>query len=177
MAGITGVRRGTGRERDEWFELLDGWGAVGRPYREIADWLMGEHDLSRWWAQKIIVEYEQERGVRPPGVRRDGTFEVTASKTIEAPATRVFEAFVDPKVRQRWLPGVDLEERSSRRAESARFDWSGGSSRVGVDFESKGRGRSAVAVSHERLATERDAQKMKEMWKERLTELKSFLET
>ena len=61
--------------------MLDAWGAAGRPYREIADWLTGQHDLSNWWAQKLIVEYEQARGLRPPGVRPDGTFEVSASKT------------------------------------------------------------------------------------------------
>ena|SRR6266508_6912405 len=78
----TGVRRVTGRDRAEWFELLDAWGAAGRPFREIADWLTGEHALSRWWAQKLIVEYEQARGLRPAGVRPSGTFAVTASKTV-----------------------------------------------------------------------------------------------
>lgn len=41
-----GVRRGTGRDRDEWFALLDAWGAASRQYREIVAWLTGEHDLS-----------------------------------------------------------------------------------------------------------------------------------
>src|SRR5687768_6490562 len=88
----TGVLSGTGRERAEWFELLDRWGASGRPYAEIAGWLTGEHGLSKWWAQKLIVEYEQDRGIREPGVRRDGSFEVGASKTVEAPLEAVFAA-------------------------------------------------------------------------------------
>lgn len=46
MAKVTGVRRATGRGRDEWFALLDRWGAVGRPYREIADWLTAKHGIS-----------------------------------------------------------------------------------------------------------------------------------
>jgi hypothetical protein len=29
----------TGRNYAEWFQLLDAWGAPGRAYREIADWL------------------------------------------------------------------------------------------------------------------------------------------
>src|SRR5918996_3431446 len=99
----TGVRRATGRDRDEWFALLDAWGAAGRPFREIADWLTGEHDLSGWWAQKLIVEYEQARGLRPAGLRPGGTFSVTASKTVGVPVERLFEAFADARLRRSWL--------------------------------------------------------------------------
>src|ERR671914_460765 len=101
MEKMTGIRRATGRERDEWFALLDKSGARGREYREIADWLTDRHGLSRWWAQKLIVEYEQDRGVRQPGVRRNGTFEVTASKTVAVPCDRLFDAFVDSRRRRR----------------------------------------------------------------------------
>jgi hypothetical protein len=41
-----GLRRATGRDRDGWFAVLDAWGAAGRPYREIDDWLVIEHGLS-----------------------------------------------------------------------------------------------------------------------------------
>jgi len=47
MGTIDAVRRATGRDRAEWFALLDAWGAPGRRYREIADWVMGEHDVSK----------------------------------------------------------------------------------------------------------------------------------
>jgi hypothetical protein len=61
----------TGRDYAEWFQLLDAWGAPGRGYREIADWLVGQ-GFSDWWAQKLIVEYEQDRGLRQPGARTGG---------------------------------------------------------------------------------------------------------
>ena len=101
MGKIDGVRRATGRDRDEWFALLDAWGAAGRPYREIAGWLTGEHGISDWWAQKLIVEYEQARGLRPPGVRPDGTFEVSASKTMAVPVERLFDAFINSRQRKK----------------------------------------------------------------------------
>ena len=118
MEKSDGVQRATARGRDEWFELLDAWGAAGRPYREIADWLTSEHDLSRWWTQKLIVEYEQERGLRPPGLRPDGTFAVTTSKTVAVPVTRLFDAFANPRLRERWLPGAVMRERTSQRGRS-----------------------------------------------------------
>jgi uncharacterized protein DUF4287 len=172
-----GVRRATGRDRAEWFALLDAWGAAGRQFREISDWLMSEHDLSKWWAQKLIVEYEQARGLRPPGVRPDGTFEVTASKTVPAPVERVFDAFVNARQRRKWLTDGRMSLRTSQPGHSARFDWEDGSTRVNVDFADKGPSRSTVAVAHGQLADANEAETTKAMWKERLAELKSFLES
>jgi hypothetical protein len=177
MAKITGVRRATGREREEWFALLDKWGAPGRKYAEIADWLTGKHGISKWWAQKLIVEYEQERGLRPPGVRPNGTFEVSASKTVGVPAQRLFEAFVTTRERRKWLTDGKMSLRTSQQGRSARFDWEDGSTRVNVGIIAKGRSKSSVAVAHERLANAEEAEAAKAAWKERLAELKDFLES
>jgi uncharacterized protein DUF4287 len=176
MRKIDAVRRATGRDRDEWFAVLDAWGAAGRPYRQIADWLMGEHDVSRWWAQKLIVEYQQARGLRPPGVRPDGTFEVSASKTMAVPVKRVFDAFVNTRQRKKWLTDGTMSLRTSQPRRSARFNWDDGSTRVNVGFIARGPSKSMVALAHERLADADEAETTKAMWKERLADLKSFLE-
>ena len=176
MARADAVQRATGRDRPEWFALLDSWGAKGREYREIADWLTGEHGVSKWWAQKLIVEYEQERGLRPPGVRRDGTFEVGASKTVEVPVDRLFDAFVDGRRRKRWLTDGKMSLRDSQPNEAARFDWEDGSSRVNVSFVEKAPTKSTVVVTHQRLARAKQAQDTKAQWRQRLVELKSLLE-
>ena len=169
-------RRAAGRTYDEWFTLLDRWGAPGRPYREIAGWLTGEHDLSTWWAQKLIVEYEQARGLRPPGVRPDGTFTAGASKTVAVAVERLYAAVVDPVERDRWLPGADLRERTARPHRSARFDWGDGT-RVAVTFQARGADRSTVAVEHERLPDADAATSRKAFWQDRLAALKADLET
>lgn len=173
----SGIRRATGRDYDEWFALLDGWGAPGRPFREIAHWLEGEHDVSSWWAQKLIVEYQQARGLRPPGVRPGGTFTVGTSKTVGVPIERLYQAVVDPQQRERWLPGAVLRARTSRPGRSARFDWSDDGTRVSVTFEAKGAARSQLAVEHERLRDPETAQRTKTFWRERLTALKTSLES
>jgi uncharacterized protein YndB with AHSA1/START domain len=173
----TGVRPATGRDRDEWFALLDAWGAAGRPFREIADWLTGEHDLSRWWAQKLIVEYEQARGLRPAGVRPGGTFSVTASKTVGVPVERLFEAFADAGLRRRWLPGARMRVRTTERGRSARFDWQDGGTRLNATFLTKDKARSQVGVEHTHLPDARSAEKMKAFWRERLARLKELLES
>jgi hypothetical protein len=170
------VERATGRDRHEWFALLDAWGAAGRPYREIADWLTGEHDLTAWWAQKLIVEYEEARGLRPPGVRPDGTFTVGATKTLPVPVERAYAAFVDPQLRTRWLPDVELHERTSQAGRSIRFDLGDRGTRLNVAFAATGNGRSQVAVEQERLPDPQAAEEAKAYWRERLVALKSVLE-
>ena len=169
------LRQTTGRDYDEWFALLDSWGAPGRPFREISGFLTAEHGVSKWWAQKLIVEYEQARGLRPAGVRSDGTFTVTASKTVGVPVERLFEAFVDAKLRRRWQPGAKMRRRTAERGRSARFDWGDGS-RVNATFLAAGKGKSQVAVEHAKLSDAGAAEEMKTYWRERLSALKHVAE-
>ena len=171
-----GMRRATGRDRGGWFAVLDAWGAAGRPYQEIAAWLTREHGLSSWWPQKLIVEYEQARGLRAAGVRPDGTFTVGASKTVAVPAERLYAAFVDAEVRELWLPGALIRERTSQPGRSARFDWDDGATRVNVSVAAAGEAKSQVAVEHERLPDARAAEEAKAHWRERLDVLKAVLE-
>jgi uncharacterized protein YndB with AHSA1/START domain len=171
-----GVRRGTGQDRHEWFALLDEWGAAGRPFREIARWLTGEHGMSRWWAQKLIVEYEQTRGLRAPGARPDGTFEVGASKMIAVPVDRLFEIVTDVDLLERWLPGVVLEARSAETPRVARYGWPDGASRVAFEFVATGEGRSQVTVLHQRIPDAAATAELKTFWRERLGVLTSLIE-
>jgi hypothetical protein len=168
------LERTTGRDRQGWFAVLDEWGAAGRPYREIADWLTGEHGLSDWWAQKLIVEYEEARGVRAAGVRRDGTFEVGASKVINVDIERVRAAFVDPTARERWLRDARLQPRDPSTETRLRFDWADGS-RIVVNLVADA-DRTQVAIQHERLPDADTAARVKAFWRERMADLKAYLE-
>jgi hypothetical protein len=171
----TGVLRGTGRERADWFAALDAWGAAGRPYKEIAGWLVDEHGLSAWWAQKITVEYEQARGARAPGVRRDGTFTVTASKAVAVPIERLLAAFSDPALRAPWLPAVHLEQRDGQPGRVLRFELAG-RERLEATFLPKGADRSEVALEHSKLPDGATADDARAAWRERLGVLKATLE-
>ena len=169
-------RLAAGRTYAEWFGLLDAWGAPGRAFREISAWLRDEHGLSQWWAQKLIVEYEQARGLRPAGARPDGTLTVGTSKTVNVPLERLYEAVVDPRQRQGWLPDEDLSERTTRPGKTARFD-RGDGTRVSFTFEAKGDDKAIVAVEHERLADPETAERAKASWQESLDALKAKLES
>lgn len=170
------VLRATGRERKQWFALLDAWEATTRAHRDIAAWLMSDHNIENWWAQTLTVDYERARGLREPGAKRDGTFSVTVSITLGVSAKRAFAAFVDTKLRQRWLPRATLQERTSTSGRSARFDWKDGSTRVNVGFTAKGTTRSQVALQHERLSSAQAAKEMRAFWRNHLDTLKALLE-
>jgi hypothetical protein len=170
------VRGATGRGYDGWFALLDESGAEGRTHGEIAASLMTAHGVDHWWSQTITVAYEQARGLRQPGGSRDGVFTVSASKTVAVPVERLFEALVDPRLRDRWLPGAVLRERTSQPGRAARFDYRDGATRVNVGFAAKGETKSQVALAHERLPDVERAEEAKLFWRERLTELKALLE-
>jgi uncharacterized protein YndB with AHSA1/START domain len=169
------IRRRTGRGWEEWFDLLDEWGAVERPHKEVARWLASEHGIGGWSAQSVTVSYERARALRAVGERPDG-FAVTASKTVAVPVDRLYEAFVNEALRKRWLPEGELRERTATKPRSARFDWGDGETRVNVGFTAKGEAKSTAALEHERLADADEAERMKAFWRERIAALKEVLE-
>ncbi|CAN5257759.1 hypothetical protein BH20ACT5_BH20ACT5_22390 [soil metagenome] len=170
------LRARTGRVWDEWFVMLDRWSATDHTHTEIARWLVTEHAVDGWWAQAITVGYEQARGMRAPGQRADGTFEASVSKTFAVPVDRLFAAFAFDDERERWLPGSPVRIRTRQEARSLRADWEDGTSRLLVLFTGKGPAKSTVTVVHQRLADSAALELARELWRGRLTELKSLLE-
>ena len=169
------IRRRTGRGWEEWFDLLDAWGAIARPHGEIARWVASEHGADGWSSQSIAVSYERARGLRAVGERKDG-FAATATKTIAVPAEVLFDAFADESLRGRWLPDADLRERTATRPKSARYDWGDGRTRLVVSFEAKDDAKSTLALSHERIPDAEQAERLKVFWRERVAVLKEVLE-
>jgi hypothetical protein len=169
------IRDGTGRGWDEWFAILDAWGATEHSHPEIARWLVEEQGLAGWWAQSITVGYERARGMRAKHQTASG-FSISVNRTVAVSAERLSDAFTDAALRQRWLPGTELTERTSRRARSARFDWPGDGSVVVVGFTAKGADKTQVGLVHEKLPDSQAAERMKAFWRERLGVLKGLLE-
>lgn len=80
--GDDAMQAATGRHPDEWFAAFDAAGATEWGHTRMARWLTTEHGVDGWWAQSITIRYEQARGLRLPGQQSDGTFAVSASKTL-----------------------------------------------------------------------------------------------
>jgi len=84
----------TGRPWAGWFGLLDAAGAQAWTHPQIARWLHDEHGVPGWWSQAVTVGFEQARGLRMPGQRADGSFEVSASKTFPLEQQAALDAVV-----------------------------------------------------------------------------------
>jgi len=169
------IKKSTGKTWDEWFPILDAWGARKKTHTEIARYVSQEHGVPGWWSQSVTVAYEQARGMRLKYERPDG-FSVTASKTIAVPVDVLFEAFVDDVRRKKWLIDGSMSLRTAQAGRTARFDWEDGSTRVNVGFTEKGPSKSSVAVAHERLPDADEAERAKARWRARLVDLRASLE-
>lgn len=153
------IRRRTGRGWEEWFDVLDEWGAAQRSHREIARWVAEQQCVEplAWNAQAVAISYERARGLRAVGEHADG-FGVSVTRTISVSVQRLFDAWVDEPLRSRWLPDAQMRVRTATAPKSARFDWGDGASRVHVVFNRCDEAKSTVSVEHVRLAGAQQAE-------------------
>jgi hypothetical protein len=165
----------TGKRHEEWFAILDEWGAQARTHTEIARHVHTDLGVDGWWAQTITVSYERARSMRGVGQMKDG-WTINASKTVGVALEELFDAVVEDRLREEWLPDAELRLRTATRPRSARYDWEDGSTRVNVSFEEKGPRKATVFVSHERLPDADAAGEMKAYWRSALVDLKDRLE-
>jgi uncharacterized protein YndB with AHSA1/START domain len=166
----------TGKEWDAWLSLLDRWGARDKKHGETVDFLIAEHQVAHWYAQAITAGFERARGIKIKHQQADG-FTISASKTIAVPVDVLFDAFVNSRMRRKWLTEGVMTLRTSQSNYTARFNWKDGSTRVNVAFIDKGPSKTTVAVSHEKLPDADEAETAKASWRERLAHLKSVLES
>ena len=176
LAGMsdTAVAAKTGRTWAGWVEALDGAGAQQWPHRRIAECVHQQFEIGDWWGQTVAVGYERIKGLREIGQRRSGAYEASRSKTVPVPVGRLYRAFTDARLRNRWLPGVKLTIRKATPDKSVRITWDDDTS-VEVWLTAKDDARSSVAVSHRKLTSREDSVRRKTYWGERLEALAGLL--
>jgi len=83
IAGTTdnAVLAKTGKDWSWWFAILDKEKSSKLTHKEIALLLHDKYKVTLWWAQKITVGYEQERGLRKLHQKSDG-FQISKSKSL-----------------------------------------------------------------------------------------------
>jgi len=58
------VRARTGKGWEEWFTILDTYGAKEKGHTKSAKYFLEHYALSPWWAQGDTIRYEWKRGLR-----------------------------------------------------------------------------------------------------------------
>jgi uncharacterized protein YndB with AHSA1/START domain len=167
------VEAKTGKNWSRWFKHLDAAGAKKMSHQEIVAHLSEKHGVRPWWTQMVAVTYEQARGLRDKHEKPAG-YEISVSRTIEAPVGKAFKAWTDEKTRRKWLP-ANFTIRKSTPNKSLRLSWEDGKTGLAVAFVSKGKDKTQVVAQHSKLPHAKATAKMKKFWAEALDRLKEML--
>jgi hypothetical protein len=152
---------------------LDAAGAREMTHAEIASLLHERFGVPGWWTQMVTVGYEQAVGKRVPRQKADG-FAASASKTIRTSAGAAFKAFADPRLRARWLPD-EITIRKATAPKSLRITCADGKTHLDVNLYPKGDEKTQVTLQHTKLASAREAARMKKYWGDALKRLEAAL--
>ncbi len=176
VAGMSdaSIKAKTGCNWERWVNALDKRGAEKMSHREIASMVAKTWKTDGWWAQTVTVGYERIKGLRARGQRRDGSYEATKSRTFEVPVETLFDAWADKSVRDRWLDDTDVKVRTATAPKSIRLGLADGGI-LAVGFLPKGKTKSSVAVSQNKLPDKETANRLKEYWSEKLDALGDVL--
>jgi len=192
------IKSGTGYGREHWFDVIRDSGLGNSPHKQIADHLHAEHGLSFWWAQEVTVEFEYSIGRRVLGQTQDGLFQLGVSRTIDAPADRVWLTLdsaqglalllsVSPEQAADTINGLDRRidggiavkttthvSGSHARLRWAEEDWQSHSI-LQVRVTPKPDGRSVLSFHHERLPSIEDRDSYRERWKAVAAKIESLV--
>ncbi len=197
----------TGKSREAWAMILDRFDVKKNGHTAAAKYLYNEHSVSYWWAQTLVVDYEQERGLRAPGQRSKKTFSTTVTKTVPHDLETCWQAFTTAKAWNGWFTTgaklslkeggkyqtndhdhgqfkkICLPDSSRKGTEKARleFTWENAvhcpGTLVIVQFFDKGPDKTMIAITHDRIADEQGVQDMKTGWTWAVASLAQWLQT
>ena len=176
LAGMSDavITEKTGRDWKEWVSTLDGHNASEMAHRDIALIVSDTYNVPAWWTQSVTVGYERIKGLRAVGQRRDGSYEATKSRTYDAPAETLFDAWADAATRRRWLKEPGVKVRTATKPKSMRLGWPDGTI-VAVGFWPKSKTKCSVSVQHTKLPDRETADRLKQFWAHQMTTLATIL--
>jgi uncharacterized protein YndB with AHSA1/START domain len=168
------VKAKTGKDWKQWFSILDKAGAKKLTHQEIVAILNSKHAVGPWWGQMVTASYEQARGLRDRHEKPAG-YEISVSRTLNAPLSAVYRSFANEKERSSWLAEDGLQVRKATPNKTLRVTWKDGKTILAIAFYSKEPGKSQVVVQHSKLADAKTAEKMKSYWTRALDRLRDAL--
>ena len=123
----------------------------------------------------VAVTYEQQRGMREQHQRPEG-FQISVSRTVNAPIAKLFKSFENAKARNAWLAEEGLVVRKATANKSMRVTWVDGKTSLEINFYPKDNDKSLVVVQHSKLPDAKSSAKMKTYWATALDRLRTSVE-
>jgi len=168
------VKAATACTWQRWVKALDRHGADKMSHRDIAKLVQEKYKVGPWWTQTVTVGYERIKGLRARGQQRNGTFQISKSRTYNVPVTMLFDAWTDARLCRRWLTEAGVKVRKATRPKSIRLGWPDGGL-VAVGFFPKGESKSSVAIEHTKLSDRATGERIKQEWSDRFDALGEVL--
>jgi hypothetical protein len=181
------VKKATGKSWKEWFKILDSAKASKLPHKEIVlwlhekdlvkkgkDWPTGRSFNAGWWAQSIVVGYEEKIGRRVFGAKTAGNYTVTIGKSLDGSindALKKWEGLVKGKKEFNKVKVTgDSRISSTKDWRYWKVDMEDGG-KVMAGSGPKGDKQSAFSVTMDKLKGEREVEEWRKYWKEFLEKL------
>lgn len=176
IAGMSddAVKKGTGCRWEKWVKSLDHVRAYEWPHKEIASHIHEKYGTPGWWSQMVAGGYERIRGLRARGQKRDGSYEISKSKTVPVPIAELYRAFASAPARRKWLGDCAITVKKATPEKSMRCLWEDGTP-FEINFWPKGAAKSQAALQHSGFPSKAAAERQREFWSERFDALAKSL--
>jgi uncharacterized protein YndB with AHSA1/START domain len=189
-------KKSTGRTLKEWFKLLDARGDKLQR-RDTVQWLYTEMQAKDvWWSTTVWVEYERAKGIVNKKDGRIEGYNICVTKTVSASVEDVYLAFTNQTELAKWFgagvkasvkDGGKFQDKDGNSGEylrvrenkDLRFTWTptaADPTQVDVAFADKGKGKTGITLTHNRIQTRAEADGLREAWGTAFEQLKTQLE-
>jgi hypothetical protein len=154
----------TGKQREQWLEIIFQSAHREEKQRLIASWLQDSHRVQKWWANSIALMYLDWR--EAPKTSSSNSV-IRISRTIDAPSFRVFNILNSEKLYgsdfKRFLKQVDSE----RLVLSFEDD-----SRASITFQQQG-ASCEILIEHEFIGGQSPVKSRTVFWKKLIDQVSS----
>ncbi|MCB1001370.1 MAG: hypothetical protein R2713_11730 [Ilumatobacteraceae bacterium] len=161
------IKRATGRDWDEWCDLIDAWPGNDRGHTAIAAHVAETYGVDGWWGQGVTVGYERITGRRVVNQMADGTFSAGKTRTVVVDVDELRAMIADDADRVELFPGLETRLRSKPTSKALRIGVAIDGESVGsalFSFTPKPNGRTMVNVSHDGLPDSAAVEQWKRYW-------------
>ncbi len=174
------IKRATGRDWDEWCDLIDAWPGNDRGHGAIAAHVAEAYGVEGWWGQGVTVGYERIAGRRVLNQMSDGTFSAGKTRTVIVDVDLLRSLIVDDDGRTSLFPGLDTHLRSKPTSKALRIGIAIEGRAVGsalFSFTPKPDGKVLLNVSHDELPDAGAVTRWKQYWTDWLAAIDDIVES
>ncbi len=179
------VKKATGKNWEEWFKILASIKASKMPHKDIVLWIMdkgliksgwpaGRSFNEGWWAQSLVVGYEEKIGRRVWGQKTTGNYEVSIGKSLDGTPDEAFKTWENLVKNKKEFNKVkikgDFRTSITKEWRYWKVDLANGS-RVYANIGPKGDNQSSLSITLDKLKDKKAVESWRKYWKELLRKL------